>query len=67
MPKRIVSVVHALQLVHDGLVSNDPQRQSDAESVMSALIVHLRHRQAVLPEGVINHLDRLENRDQEAV
>jgi hypothetical protein len=67
MPKQIVSVVHALQLVHDGLLSNDPQRQSDAESVMSALIVHLRHRQAVLPDDLRDHLRRLENGAQEAV
>lgn len=67
MPHQIVSVVHALQLVHDGLLSKNKQRQNDAESVMSALIVQLRSKQAVLPDELRDHLSRLESADQDGV
>lgn len=67
MSNQIISVVHALQLVHDGLKSSDQQDQDDAESLLSAIILHLRHRQAVLPDALTMPIKRLERRHSIAV
>jgi hypothetical protein len=56
---KVVNVTDALQLVHDGLVSASQQDKDDAESLLSALILHLRHKQAILPGDLAQPVRRL--------
>lgn len=67
MSKQIINVVHALSLVHDGLKSDDQQDQDDAESLLSAVVLHLRNKQAILPDALSRHIKRLEARRSVAV
>jgi len=67
MSHQIISVVHALQLVHDGLKSRNQQDQDDAESLLSAVVLHLRNKQAILPEELALPVKRLERRHSIAV
>lgn len=61
MAGRVVNVTSALRLVHDGLVSSRQQDRDDAESLLSALILHLRYKQAIIPEELNGPISRLAN------
>lgn len=67
MSRQIISVVHALQLVHDGLKSRNQQDQDDAESLLSAIVLHLRNKQAILPEELALPVKRLARRQSRVV
>lgn len=62
MDRKIVNVTDALQLVHDGLLSHRERDKDDAESLLSALILHLRHKQAIVPTELSTPIKRLEQR-----
>jgi hypothetical protein len=62
MGHKVMNVTDALQLVHDGLISKGQQDRDDAESLLSALILHLRHKQAILPGDLSTPVRRLEQR-----
>lgn len=55
----VVDVVETLQQVHNAFASGDKRRMAAAESVLSALILHLRDREAIMPGEVQKYLDRL--------
>jgi hypothetical protein len=60
--KQITNVADALQLVHDGLQAKDQQSKDDAETLLSALVFQLRHKQAILPDGAGDPYRRLARR-----
>lgn len=55
----VVDVVATLEQVHNAFASGDADRMAAAESVLSALILNLREREAILPVEVQTYLDRL--------
>jgi hypothetical protein len=54
-----VATAMALHQVHTGLASADQRISDAAETVMSALIPHLRYKQAVLPIETAPHVKLL--------
>lgn len=59
----IVDTVKTLDQVQQALLradrTKDPELRKDAESVLSALVLVLKHRQARLPAGVGKSLERI--------
>lgn len=55
----IIDVVDTLEQIHNAFSSGESSRMAAAESVLSALILNLREREAILPSDVQTYLDRL--------
>lgn len=55
----VIDVVDTLDQIHNAFASGEPARMAAAESVLSALILNLREREAILPVAVQTYLDRL--------
>lgn len=56
-----VDTVQVLQLIHKALRTRDPARLAAADSVLSGLILHIRHERAAIPQALAEHLDVLTN------
>lgn len=61
MAKTVVTV-EALAWCQTGINSTDPRICAAAESVLSALVLHLRHRKATLPDALDGHVELLAER-----
>lgn len=56
----IVSTNEALRLVQRGVVADDEQVQASAESVLSYIVLHLKHSKVSLPAELKPHMSVLE-------
>lgn len=60
----LVNTAEVLEKVHAALTAGrearDPELVASAESVLSALVLVLRHKTAELPAAVRAHLERIE-------
>ena len=55
----VVRTQDTLGLVHAGIMSNDEAATAAAESVLSALVLHLKHPQCSLPGALRSRFDLL--------
>ena len=60
MHEKVIDVTETLALTQRGLRAEDPDVLSSAESVLSYLVLHLKHRKAPVPGRLLPHLERLE-------
>lgn len=60
MHEKVIDVTETLALAQRGLRTEDSAVISSAESVISYLVLHLKHRKAPVPGRLLPHLERLE-------
>lgn len=59
MNEQVIDVADTIALAQRGLRAENAAVVLSAESVLSYLVLHLKHRKAPVPGGLRPHLDRL--------
>lgn len=54
-----IDVADTLRQVQNALASKDPEQIAAAESILSLLVLNLRHKQAMVPIEVRDYLDKI--------
>lgn len=60
MTEAVMDVATTLRSAQKALHSDDPQTVASAESVVSYLVLHLKHSKAPVPHKLRGHLKRVE-------